>query len=59
MTMEFDRNAHFLTHTETSKLKVSDAYTDTNPDSKLMPWHQVPSLLVYNDVYYLDPKDPV
>ena len=56
--MDVHPNAHYITHTKSSKVKISDAYSNTNPDSKLTPWHQVPTLPTYNDIYYLDPVDP-
>ena len=55
---DFDISAHFYQPTTSSKLKVSKCYSDSNPDSKLMPWHQTPSYPRYNDEYNLNPEDP-
>ena len=53
-----DDEARFYKHTDSSKSKISAAFSDVSDDAKLTAWHQVPRMPTYNDVYNLSPQDP-
>ncbi len=50
--------ARFYGHTASSKSKVSKPFVSGSEDALLTPWHQVPMLPTYNDVYNLSAQDP-
>lgn len=53
-----DYSLRFYSHTDSSKSKLSTAFSDVSDDAKLTAWHQVPRMPTYSDVYNLSPQDP-